>query len=81
MTILLLLSAVILLEILCIKFAGKDFLGYIMITKNGKLVPNVIETYTNDPKIFMSLFYRFMLIAVPEFILTIWLIYEVIVWI
>lgn len=78
MTILLLLSAVFLLEILCIKFAGKDFLGYIMITKNGKTVPNVLETYQNDPKVFMNLLYRFLLIAIPEFILTIWLIYEVV---
>lgn len=81
MTILIILSAVILLEILCIKYAGKDFLGYIMVTKNGKVVPNIIETYHNDPKIFMRLFYRFILIAIPEFILTIWFIYEVILWV
>lgn len=81
MTILLLLSTVVLLEILCIKYAGKDFLGYIMITKNGRLVPNVLETYQNDPKVFMNLLYRFLLIALPEFILSILLIYEVVIWI
>lgn len=76
------ITIILILMIVAVEFfahnSTKFFKGYIMTTKNGRQVPDVLSKYRKDKKQFLKLAKPFLLFSMIEIILIVLLIMSIV---